>query len=503
MGVARCKVHLGKAAGEMMKNILVVLFAVIFSGFFNADSVAQKRGDLKIEPYVFENARREKVDAEMGRLLVPENRRNPRSRLIELAFVRFKSTSPNPGPPIVYLAGGPGSSGIGSARGNRFPVFMAMREFGDVIALDQRSVGESKPNTECPETFELPPGIEPSHKELLTLLIARSRTCAERYRKEGIDLTGYNTNENADDVEDLRIALGAKKIGLWGISYGTHLGLTVIKRHGKNVDRAILAGIEGLDSTLKLPADIDRHLVEIGKYVKADANLSKEIPDFHGLVKNVLASLEKQPVIVETTDPQTKTPAKVLINKFVMQTLTGATVGTDTLLRYPRVYLAASKGDYSEIAAFWLGFTRQNIGSAMSFMMDCSSGATPARHRRIERESKLALLGNAANNGFLDLCTAWGNPDLGNQFRAPVKSDVPVLFISGTLDGRTPVTNGEDALKGFPNGKHLIVEGAWHSDPLFLASPGIKDVMLEFMRGEKLSTLKITAPPPRFAPLKQ
>lgn len=262
---------------KRLLKLLVLAIAVVF--FSTADLAAQqKRGDLKIGPYVFENSRKEKVDAERGHLFVPENRKNPRSRLIELVFVRFKSTSPNPGPPIIYLAGGPGSSGIASARGNRFSVFMAMREFGDVIALDQRSVGESKPNTECPQNLEFPPGITPGYDEFMLLITAHSRTCADFSRKQGIDLAGYNTNENADDIEDLRVALGAKKVSLWGISYGTHLGLTVIKRHGKNIDRAILAGVEGLDSTLKLPGDIDQHLIEIGRYVKADPNLSKEIP---------------------------------------------------------------------------------------------------------------------------------------------------------------------------------------------------------------------------------
>src|SRR5206468_946549 len=76
-----------------------------------------KAGDLKIKPYVFENGSGEKVDAELGVLFVPENRNDPQSNLIELAFVRFKSTAKNPGPPIVYLAGGPGGSGSGTARG--------------------------------------------------------------------------------------------------------------------------------------------------------------------------------------------------------------------------------------------------------------------------------------------------------------------------------------------------------------------------------------------------
>src|SRR4051812_12553132 len=91
----------------------------------------------KIRPYVFTNSKGEKVDAELGTFLVPENRSDPDSAKIELAFVRFKSTSKNPGNPIVYLAGGPGGSGVGTAKGSRFPLFMAMREVADVIAYDQ------------------------------------------------------------------------------------------------------------------------------------------------------------------------------------------------------------------------------------------------------------------------------------------------------------------------------------------------------------------------------
>jgi hypothetical protein len=53
----------------------------------------RKAGDLNVKPYVFENAKGEKTDAEFGTLIVPENRGDPRSNLIELAFVCFKSTS--------------------------------------------------------------------------------------------------------------------------------------------------------------------------------------------------------------------------------------------------------------------------------------------------------------------------------------------------------------------------------------------------------------------------
>jgi len=459
-------------------------------------------GDLVIEPYAFETSRGEKVDAEFGRLFVPENRSNPKSRLLELAFVRFRSTSANPGPPIIYLAGGPGGSGIGAARGSRFPLFMALREIGDVIALDQRGTGESKPSVRCPGNYELPPDAVPSYDRLLAVVRERSRECVEYLKSTGADLSGYTTIESADDIDALRKALGAEKVSLWGISYGTHLSLAAIKRHGKFIDRAILAGVEGPDSTHKLPSDIDQHLVDISDHVAADAELSKQIPDLLALMRTVFKQLKDQPVTVEVTDTQNKKTVKVVINDFVMRFLTAATVGSGDITRYPRFFLAASKGDYSEIAQFWLGFSRQNLGSAMSFVMDCASGGSRLRNKRVESEAKKALLGNLPNIFFPDVCDAWGSPDLGDAFRMPAKSDIPVLFISGTLDGRTPVSNAEAEMKNFKHGVHLVLEGAWHSDPLFLSSGRIKDIMLEFMRGKPVSSTRIKIGPVKFFPLK-
>src|SRR5215203_6026953 len=174
--------------------------------FITASMSAQpKSGTLKIKPYTFENGKKEKVDAEFGTLLVPENRSVPESNLIELAFVRFKSTAKNPGPPIVYLAGGPGGSGIGTATGSRFPLFMALREIADVIAYDQRGTGYSKPNLGCFESMQLPLDVAPSREAVIKELNENSRACASYWHDiQRVDLNAYNTNESADDLEDLR-----------------------------------------------------------------------------------------------------------------------------------------------------------------------------------------------------------------------------------------------------------------------------------------------------------
>ncbi|HEU5131189.1 MAG TPA: hypothetical protein VFT26_03760, partial [Pyrinomonadaceae bacterium] len=136
-----------------------------------------KSGTLKIKPYTFENNKKEKVDAEFGTLLVPENRSDSESNLIELAFVRFKSTAKSPGPPIVYLAGGPGGSGIGAARGSRFPLFMALREIADVIAFEQRGTGFSKPNLTCLNRLALPLDVPPAREAAIKELRENARDC--------------------------------------------------------------------------------------------------------------------------------------------------------------------------------------------------------------------------------------------------------------------------------------------------------------------------------------
>ncbi|HVG28907.1 MAG TPA: alpha/beta fold hydrolase [Pyrinomonadaceae bacterium] len=470
-----------------------------------APATAQRKaGDLTVRPYVFENAKGEKTDAEFGTLLVPENRGNPQGNLIELAFVRFKSTSKTPGPPTVYLAGGPGGSGIGTATGSRFPLFMAMREVGDVIAFDQRGTGYSKPNLGCYERWDFPVNVAPSLEAMLKVARERAKDCAHYWRDiQRVDLAGYNTNESADDLEDLRKALGAEKINLWGISYGTHLTLAALRRHPRSIARAILAGTEGPDHTYKLPSNIEKHLAALSAAVRADAYWGGKVPDLVSLMKSVHEQLDKKPAVVEVVDPQTKQKVSVTVNKFVMQFLTANNIGTTVESFYPMIYYRASQGDFTPSAEAWLNLSRGDFGSAMSYMMDCASGISPARSERIVREAGAALLGALMNEPFPGVCSEWNAPDLGEEFRSPVKSDVPALFISGTLDARTPVSNADEYRAGFSNSTHLIIDGAVHSDPLFLSSPQIKDVMLQFMKGQPVTTTRITPPPMKFIPLKE
>lgn len=97
-----------------------------------------------------------------------------------------------------------------------------------------------------------------------------------------------------------------------------------------------------------------------------------------------------------------------------------------------------------------------------------------------------------------DVCPAWKVPPLPTNEYTPVHSKLTVLFISGTLDGRTPPANVEEVIKGFPNSRHVLIEGAGHGNDLFVSSPDIPALMLEYMKSGEVQTDRIQLPPPQF-----
>jgi len=154
-----------------------------------------------------------------------------------------------------------------------------------------------------------------------------------------------------------------------------------------------------------------------------------------------------------------------------------------------RVHRMAS-GDWSEIAPQVLEERSGEVWSMMAVMMDCASGATQERLTRIEREARdpRNVLADAINAPLYPVsCEAAGGPDLGAGFRSPIESDVPVLFVSGSLDVRTPPENVEELAGGFSNCVRVLVEGTGH-DSLEMLSPEYQELVRAYLRGEAVES---------------
>lgn len=454
---------------------------------------------LEFEPVEFKPRGADPVAAERGRLEVPEDRGDPASRIITLEFVRFKATTDEPGPPIVYLAGGPGGSGISAARGSRFPLFMALREHADVIALDQRGTGASGSDELDCDTLFLQPFDEPLDPVRAAAAWSEATArCMEAMRDKGIAVHAYNTVESAADLEDLREALGADQLTLWGISYGSHLALATMKRHPAAVHRAILAGVEPLHHSYKLPSDQQALLEEIARHASEDPAVHAVVPDLLGSIERALSTLESEPQTVRVQDPGGMAYTIALGPFDLRFALSRMLRGPEQFAALPDVVARLDQGDWLELALSVVGLRMGEGLHAMPAAMDCASGAGQEWLDRIALEAEGTLLRDAINFPYPGLCAELGVPDLGDDFRAPFASDIPTLLISGTLDGRTPPANAEELLPGLTQAVHLVIEGAGHSDPLFLSSPCILDCMQAFLRGEELLTTRIGLPPVEF-----
>ena len=126
--------------------------------------------------------------------------------------------------------------------------------------------------------------------------------------------------------------------------------------------------------------------------------------------------------------------------------------GPDSFATMPDLVHRMEKGDWLSLAIMSAGQRFGPIPGAMTLAMDCASGASAEWTARIAREAKSTVLGDAINSYLPGICEGANVPDLGEAFRAPVVSKIPALIISGTLDGRTPVSNGAEAARQLKNG---------------------------------------------------
>ena len=435
------------------------------------------------------------VTAELGWVTVPENHSRLDGPSIELAFIRFRTAAVRPGPPVVWLAGGPGGSGTLDAEGAILPLFLSIAENADVIALDQRGMGRSLPRLDCPGSFDLPLDRPMERNFVLAAFRERAEECRAYWTRRGVDLASYNTNESARDLEDLRRALGVPKISLLAGSYGTHLALATIRLFETSIERAVLFGIQGPDHMERLPGDFQNVLAQVDLLVRQTPLLAERMPSFLGAIQLVMERLERDPIAVEAVDPATGDRRTVRVGRFDLQCFTRNLLASgDQISRLPGLYLAMLQGDFHELAASSLSSRRSASPPAVDFTMRCSSGGSAARREKIRTQSAKTLLGEVADFPMPDVCDAWGVPDLGPAFRAPVSSGIPVLFVSGTLDAHTPAANAREVLAGFPNGRHVIVDGGAHC-LLGFSLPKGRKLAAKFLRGNPVSNARLAMPP--------
>lgn len=447
------------------------------------------------EPGTFQPARcrfalpedmQEGIDVECGYLSLLEQREftgeSSNHRVIMLAVAIFHPPGgATRADPVIYLSGGPGSSALKSIR-YQLKAFtdLVFPTGRDLVLFDQRGVGFSRPALDCPGFNDLSRDLVDRKvdgqlvtEDMISALFWDELMACQRTLAQVADLSAYNSGASADDVDDLRRALGVEQVNLWGGSYGTRLALEVMRRHPAGLRSVVLDAVypPDVDLYLEAPANFERALDRLFTACEANPVCSAAHPDLRGTFFRLVERLNEAPVVRELEDFFSNETVEITING---NTILGLTFQLlyDSHLRYllPQQIAAASQGDYTafELAQQSMMRLASLSSRGMMFSVQCHEelvfSSLEAFQKEVARYPKIAPMYENAVLGTLSyrVCNQWGAGRAKENANQPVYSDIPTLLMAGEFDPITPPHWGQQAAETLSNAYFYEYPGLGH-----------------------------------------
>jgi pimeloyl-ACP methyl ester carboxylesterase len=450
------------------------------------------------------------MEVEKYDIVVPEIRNDDQSNNISIHFIKIPSSSPSPGSPIFFLAGGPGTPGSSLISRSYFYVFKKLRELSDVIIIDQRGTGNSIPNLRCRNTMDMPTEESDDWEaDILKDIIEKCKECADEFRGMSINLNGYNSLESAHDIESIRQALGYDLISLFGYSYGTTLAQHYVSLYEKSVDKLIFAGPTAPDLSPKLPEQLESQYVVMDSLIRSDPKMSKYIPDFIQLMKDQHKKLQAQPIKMELPLMDAvgdddgivftsifrviaffKPNWKITLSDTHMRLMMAQNSGRSGWTRIaPRYYHLLTDGEYNRLGNYLRNFRRETMPNALFFTVAGSTHYDKERWVMSSQHRPDPIINHfdVSFGRYPEVLQAF-QVDKIEGLSDPVFSNKELLLIGGTLDGRTPMSNIDSLTQRFLNHHLITVHNGSHDD---LVDGDVLDLMTSFLEGDSIGRVEI------------
>lgn len=393
---------------------------------------------------------------------VPENRAEPAGRALRLrAIILPARATPKRAEPIVFLAGGPGqaASSLADFAANTLGPALADR---DVVLLDQRGTGESNP-LRC-ALYGDGSRAAPFYGDLLP--DAAVRACRAALDRTA-DPRQYTTADAVQDLEALRVAIGAEQVWLYGTSYGTRVAFEYMREHPDRVRGAVLKGVAppGFLTPLSYPRDAQAALDAMFDACDADAACRGAYPQ----ARQTFAGMRERLEAGSTVElPGATGAAETITLRWdgVAAALIGLLQSPAGAAQIPLLFHLAAQGQIAPLATLVRDYRRnltEQLSLGMFLSVTCAEDLPFITAADAAREAQGTFLGQIRFQEQRDACAAWPVPRADAQMREPVASNAPVLLISGALDPVTPPRHAERAMPTLPNAVHVVVTNASHS----------------------------------------
>jgi pimeloyl-ACP methyl ester carboxylesterase len=436
------------------------------------------------------------VDVTCGFLRVPESREDvDNGRTVEIHAAVFAATDPSPAAdPIVYLDGGPGGFSLEPLEFTFSTVWEPFIGPRDLVMFDQRGTGYSMPSLECEEdrqlTFELLDDDLDAAEYSAREREAVTR-CRQRLAERRVDLSAYNSKENAADVADLMKALGYDEWNLFGISYGTRLAQTIMRDHPEGVRSVILDSVYTPDVSLLTgaPENLDRAIKTLLDGCAGSQDCAAAYPDLENRLFSLVDALNAAPLQLDVRDVFTQARYDAVFDGYaLLGTVFQGLYSAEVIPILPQMIDELERGD-TRTAGLLVTNDLANgafFSLGMHLSVQCNEEVPFSTKADVEAADDAfprygEFFEGASNIGppIFALCDVWqaGNADpIENE---PVSSTIPTLVLSGEYDPITPPAWGRLAADQLAEATFLLFPGVGHGVTVSADCP--RQIMFGFL----------------------
>jgi pimeloyl-ACP methyl ester carboxylesterase len=399
-----------------------------------------------------------------GKYPVFEDRAAKAGRTIPLNIVVVPATTAAPkADPVFFLTGGPGQGAARIARAREDQLMRDLRRERDLVFVDLRGTGDSN-TLQCnvardhfllqsyfPEMFQ---------PEII-------RACRQALEAKA-ELKYYTTAIAVDDFDEIRAALGYEKINLYGVSYGTQAALQYLRRYSQYVRVAALAGVATPQAKIPLhfAKGAQQAMDKLLDDCAADEECRTAFPTLKDEFGAVLAVFDKKPVTFEFPNPATKIVQPVSLSRAVfVERLRLLLYDHSTARLIPLLIHQAATGDWTAFAKIALIPRPVDSGIALGMYLSvtCSESVPLIAEDEVVRETQGTFLGDYRTQRHQQACSVWPRGEVSPEYYRPVKSEVPVLMLSGEIDPATPPEYGKAASQFLSTSRQILLRSTPHN----------------------------------------
>jgi pimeloyl-ACP methyl ester carboxylesterase len=403
-----------------------------------------------------------KEELRCGVYNVFENRRAQTGRKLPLKIVVIPARHPHPDQgPVFYMAGGPGEAAT-----ELVDLVMSWgdAEEHDVVMVDERGTGDGH-RLNCKS-----PGSDDKLEAYLNgpFDADAARVCREELSRE-FDLTQYTTPNFADDIDEVRAAMGYDKININAGSFGTYAAHIYMRRHGEHVRTAYLSSLVCLSARVPLyfarstQSGFDQLLKDCEQDGACHTAYPRLREDFAAVLKRVRA----RPVTTFVKHPVSGARTEIhLTERMFADAVRVMMYREKSAHEVPFLVEKAVAGDFSPFAEAGLRanrgiYTGGNMG--LFYCITCNEFVRRINPEEIEPATNGYFLGSWRVRAQMAACKEWPKTGLPNDYFAPFRIDLPTVLVSGAADVASPPIWGEEVKKFIPNALNIVIPGGAHT----------------------------------------